>query len=106
MKHGGKQELIAQLREVESMIEEDPHLMGDEWMHSLSVVIAGLLSVKYARGASRWRVAQYLGRDVRTLERWEKKFSDFPKPRHDGHHEVEYNWEEVVTWKRKHLERT
>ena len=97
-----KEKLLEELQLAELMVQQNPCRMPDSVLSSLRVAIKGILGTHFMKGGSRDQVASYLERDVRTLTRWQKEFPDFPQPRHEGHHDVTYNWIEIVRWKRKH----
>lgn len=99
-----KDKLLEELQVAELMIAQNPCRMPDSVMGALRVAIKGILGTHFMKGASRDQVASYLKRDTRTLTRWSHQFSDFPKPRHDGHQEVSYNWMDVVRWRMKHAD--
>ena len=98
-----KEQLLEDLQVAELMIEQNPCRMPDGVLSALSGTIKGLLGTHFMKGASKEQVAVYLGRDVRTITRWQQQYPDFPKPRHEGHQEVSYNWLEIVRWKVKHI---
>lgn len=99
-----KEQLLEDLQVAELMVAQNPCRMPDGVLSALSGTIKGLLGTHFMKGASKEQVAVYLGRDVRTITRWQQQYPDFPRPRHEGHQEVSYNWLEVVRWKVKHLQ--
>lgn len=99
-----REKLLEEIYVAELLIKENPCGMNGVVFKSIAIVIKGLLSNRFMKGASRTQVARYLGRDVRTLTRWQKEYDDFPKAGHDGHLEVSYNWWDVVKWRLKHNE--
>lgn len=88
----------------EELTEENPCGMKDMAMGMLAKGLKALLSRDYAKSMNQRALGKYYGVDARTIQRWAKKYSDFPKGRHDGDKEVTYEMEEVVAWKKKHLE--
>lgn len=98
-----KEQLLEDLQVAELMVAQNPCRMPDGVLSALSGTIKGLLGAHFMKGASKEQVAVYLGRDVRTITRWQQQYPDFPRARHEGHQEVSYNWLEVVRWKVKHL---
>lgn len=100
----GKERLLEEIHLAELMVMENPCRMPDKVLAAIYWAIKGLLGDHFMKGASRDQVASYLKRDTRTLTRWSHQFGDFPKPRHDGHQEVSYNWMDVVRWRMKHAD--
>lgn len=98
----GKHQLLEDMQVAELMVRENPCRMPDSVLMALSWTIKGILGAHFMKGASRDQVAIYLERDVRTLTRWMEKYPDFPRPRHDGHQEVNFCWLDVVRWKLRH----
>lgn len=86
------------------MVRENPCGMKSIVLKSITEVLHSFVGRYCIESASKDQVAKYFNRDVRTITRWQQQYPDFPKPRHEGHHEVSYNWEEVVMWKIKHKE--
>ena len=78
--------------------------MHDGLIGAIKEVFHGFVGKYCIESASKDQVATYLHRDVRTITRWSHEYSDFPHPRHEGHHEVSYNWMEVIRWKLNHQE--
>lgn len=99
-----KEKLLEDLHVAELMVMQNPCRMPDRVLMGMHAAMRGLMGVHWMKGASRDQVASFLERDVRTLARWAHQFPDFPKPRHEGHLEVSYNWMDVVRWKMKHTE--
>ena len=87
-----------------ALAEENPCRMKDMTMGTIAKALRALVSKEYTHGMNQRQLGKYLGVDARTIQRWAKKYPDFPKGRHDGDKEVTYEMEEVVRWKRKHEE--
>ena len=99
-----RQQLLEELLTAEVLIRENPCRLNNNVLGALKDVMRSFIGKYCIESASKDQVAIYLQRDVRTISRWMKDYSDFPKPRHEGHHEVSFNWMEVVHWKLKHKE--
>lgn len=97
-----KQELLEELLTIETLVRENPCRMRDGLIGAIKEVFHSFVGKYCIESASKDQVAIYFNRNVRTITRWMQTYPDFPKPRHEGHHEVSYNWVEVVQWKLKH----
>lgn len=100
----GKEELMDAIGLCMALAEENPCRMKDMTMGTIAKALRALVSKEYTHGMNQRQLGKYLGVDARTIQRWAKKYPDFPKGRHDGDKEVTYEMEEVVRWKRKHEE--
>ena len=100
----GKEDLRAAIGLCMARAEENPCRMKDMTMGTIAKALRALVSKEYTHGMNQRQLGKYYGVDARTIQRWAKKYPDFPKGRHDGDKEVTYEMEEVVMWKRKHPE--
>ena len=98
----GKEDLRDAIGLCMALAEENPCRMKDMTMGTIAKALRALVSKEYTHGMNQRQLGKYLGVDARTIQRWAKKYPDFPKGRHDGDKEVTYEMEEVVRWKRKH----
>lgn len=88
----------------EELTEENPCGMKDMAMGMLAKGLKALLSRDYAKSMNQRALGKYYGVDARTIQRWAKKYPDFPVGRHDGDKTVTYDTNEVTAWKKKHPE--
>lgn len=100
----GKEELKEAIELCQMMAEENPCQMKDGALRMLAKGVKALFARECAGGMNQRALGKYYGVDARTIQRWAKKFPDFPKGRHDGDKEVTYDTQEVVAWKKKHPE--
>ena len=100
----GKQELLEQIEIMNELAEANVCRMNDALLHGMAGGLRALISREYHRGFSKEDVARYYHVSTRTLERWRDKYKDFPEPIHRGSKEVSYDCEDVVKWKKIHLD--
>lgn len=101
---GREDELLNELLVIQTLVVENPCRMNAAVKKGISVAIKTLIGSHLGSGASREQAARYLERDVRTLTRWRELYEDFPKPRHEGHLEISYDWVELIKFKLAHPE--
>ena len=100
----GKQELLEQIGIMEELAEANVCRMNDTLLHGMAEGLRALISREYHRGFSKEDVARYYCVSTRTLERWRERYEDFPMPAHRGTKEVSYDCEDIVKWKKAHLD--
>lgn len=99
-----QEEFLRELMEVYCLAEANPCGMKAEMFRTFKNTIMGLLGKEIRKGLSRDKLAQFLGVSYRTMERYQKKFPDFPKPMNNGDKTISYDPVEAVMFKKAHPE--
>ena len=86
----GKEDLRDAIGLCMALAEENPCRMKDMTMGTIAKALRALVSKEYTHGMNQRQLGKYLGVDARTIQRWAKKYPDFPKGRHDGDKEGSY----------------
>lgn len=96
--------LSEELKLASILSEENPCLMNSLTKRTLAEALKALIKTDYSRGVNQDRLARYYNVSVRTIQRWQKTFDDFPQPRNTGNGQVFYDPQEVIEWKSTHRE--
>lgn len=102
MEDKSKEELLAELAVVETMIKENPCGLRVNIFEALKDVVKTFIGTHCVQGATREQVAKYFGRDVRTISHWKEKYDDFPEPQKNFAQNKTYNWMDIIKWKIDH----
>ena len=100
----GQKELKESISLCMALAEENPCQMKDMAMGAIAKALRALVSKDYTHGMNQRQLGKYYGVDARTIQRWAKKYPDFPKGRHDGDKEVTYDPKEVIAFRKNHPE--
>lgn len=99
-----QQELLVEVMTIETLVKENPCHMKDGLIGALKEVMHSFIGKYCIEHASKEQVALYLGKDIRTISNWQRKYPDFPIGKKTGYIEKSYNWMDIVRWKLKHKE--
>lgn len=100
----GRDELIEAIAVCDVLAHENPCRMKDFSLGLLAKAVKTMVGKEYTKGMNQRAVGKYFGVDARTIQRWARKYPDFPVGRHDGDKEVSYDPLDVVAFKRRHKE--
>lgn len=100
----GKRKLIEVIDTVKTMAGENPCGWSDDTLYYIASGISVLIGEKTGAGLTTLQVAEYFGVTIRTIERWRKKFNDFPEPLDPYAKTLAFPTDKIVSWKIKHSE--
>lgn len=96
-------ELASEFRMLADLVEEDPLGMNENAMKAILTCLNVLTSKHYQTDMSLEQVARYFGVTPRTIRRWQKEI-DFPEGKRIGYHELAFNIQEIIVWKKANID--
>lgn len=98
----GKHRLIRILDTLRSMTQENPCGWSDGTLGIIADGISVLVSERTKAGITLMQMSDYFGVTLRTLERWRKRFDDFPHPIDPYAKTLTFPIDAIMEWKMKH----
>lgn len=84
------------------MARENPCGWSDGTLSAIADGISVLVSERTRCGLTMLQVADYFGVTIRTLERWRKRYADFPEPIDPYAKTLSFPTDKIVSWKVEH----
>lgn len=101
----GKHRLINILDTLGVMARENPCGWNDTTLSMIADGISAIVGERTRNGLTMLQVAEYFGVTIRTLERWRRRFGDFPEPIDPYAKTLAFPADKIVSWKMEHCAR-